>query len=138
MTDKTDPWELVDQGGADIQAIVVAVGYRLNIFGFLAGEGLSGNFGFWVCWQLLALMFASCLRLMPTQQDQRCALQWVQNHIAHFGGDPTRVTLGGLSAGAYSTNAQLQYELSNGSKTEPLFHNVFMVSNAIAVCVGSC
>ncbi|KXJ87210.1 Alpha/Beta hydrolase protein [Microdochium bolleyi] len=112
MTDKTDPWELVDEAGADIQAVVVAVGYRLNIFGFLAGDGLCGNFGFW---------------------DQRCALQWVQKYITHFGGDPSRVTLGGLSAGAYSTNAQLQYELRHGSKEEPLFHNIFMISNAIAV-----
>ncbi|KAH7024360.1 Alpha/Beta hydrolase protein [Microdochium trichocladiopsis] len=112
MTNKTDPWELVDRAGADLDAIVVAVGYRLNIFGFLAGEGVVGNFGFW---------------------DQRCALQWIQKHISAFGGDPVRVTLGGLSAGAYSTNAQLQYELRHGNVDQPLFRNIFMVSNAIAV-----
>ena len=60
MTDKTDPWELVDKNGAAIEAIVVAVGYRLNIFGFLAGKGLSGNFGFWV---------SSRLSLCPRERD---------------------------------------------------------------------
>lgn len=44
----SDPWELVDEAGADLRAIVIAVGYRLNIFGFLAGQGIDGNFGFWV------------------------------------------------------------------------------------------
>jgi carboxylesterase type B len=47
-TPRSNPWELVDEAGADLQAIVVAVGHRLNIFGFLAGEGLQGNYGLWV------------------------------------------------------------------------------------------
>ena len=60
-------------------------------------------------------------------------MQWIQKHIDVFGGDPNRVTLGGLSAGAHSTNVQLQYELRHGSKEKPLFHNIIMVSNAISV-----
>jgi carboxylesterase type B len=60
-------------------------------------------------------------------------LEWIQKHISAFGGDPKLVTLGGVSAGAYSTNAQLQYELRNGSKEQPLFRNIVLVSNAIAV-----
>jgi carboxylesterase type B len=47
--DESQPPELIAEDGAGLQAIVVAIGYRLNIFGFLAGHGLKGNFGFWVC-----------------------------------------------------------------------------------------
>ena len=71
--------------------IVVVANYRLNIFGFLAsdalrkrdavGGGSTGNYGI---------------------LDQRAALRWVRSNIAQFGGDPSRVMLGGQSAGAAS------------------------------------
>jgi para-nitrobenzyl esterase len=67
--------------------LVVSANYRLGPFGFLALPALtaesqhrsSGNYG------LL---------------DQVQALRWVRNNIAHFGGDPNRVTVMGQSAGA--------------------------------------
>lgn len=70
------------------QCIVVLPGYRTNVFGFLAsreleeeGKGESvGNYGFW---------------------DQRCALEWVRDKIAYFGGDTDNITLGGYSAGKH-------------------------------------
>ena len=34
--------------------------------------------------------------------DQVTALKWVQSHIAGFGGDPAKVTIGGQSSGASS------------------------------------
>jgi carboxylesterase type B len=46
--------------------IAVSVQYRLNVFAFGNGEGPPN----------LAL------------RDQELALQWVQEHIAGFGGDP--------------------------------------------------
>ncbi|KAM5370897.1 hypothetical protein ACJZ2D_008330 [Fusarium nematophilum] len=55
-------------------------GGRLNIFGFPNAEGLEHQ----------------NLRLL----DQRLAIEWAQDNIAAFGGDPARITLFGESAGA--------------------------------------
>ncbi|TFK32362.1 Alpha/Beta hydrolase protein [Crucibulum laeve] len=68
--------------------VVVTINYRLGTLGFLAlDDGVTnGNFGI---------------------ADQVTALQWVQDHIADFGGDPTRVTIYGQSAGAGSVRALL-------------------------------
>lgn len=117
QTPDMDPTELISSGG--LNAIVVAIGHRLNVFGFLAGEDLlddnngmsGGNYG------LL---------------DQRMAMEWVQQNIAFFGGNPQNVTLAGRSAGAYAVEAHMLYELRNRSDQAPLFHRVFMDSNAIS------
>ena len=77
---------LADRG--DI--IVVSVNYRLGALGFLSlpemDSEASGAFGI---------------------ADQEAALRWVQANIAHFGGDPKRVTIAGESAGAASVCALL-------------------------------
>ncbi|KAF9883410.1 hypothetical protein FE257_003493 [Aspergillus nanangensis] len=111
-----DPTELISTGG--LNAIVVAIGYRLNIFGFLAGQDLvaessgvsGGNFGLW---------------------DQRMAAEWVKENISLFGGDPDNITLAGRSAGAYSVEAQMCHEFRNQGPRTSLFRRVFMDSNAI-------
>ncbi|MEO5781602.1 MULTISPECIES: carboxylesterase family protein [Arthrobacter] len=70
-----DPTSLV----AESRVIVVAVTYRLGLFGYLAtSKGRPANLG------LL---------------DQLEAFRWVQRNIASFGGDPGRVTAFGQSAG---------------------------------------
>lgn len=46
--------------------------------------------------------------------DQIEALRWVQRHIAAFGGDPERVTIGGQSAGGGSVWALLVSPLARG------------------------
>ncbi|KAL5591874.1 hypothetical protein FOVSG1_010763 [Fusarium oxysporum f. sp. vasinfectum] len=111
-----DPTELISTGG--LNAIVVAIGYRLNIFGFLAGEALleesqgdsAGNFGLW---------------------DQRMAAEWVKENISLFGGDLNNITLAGRSAGAYSVEAQMLYEFRKPGPKTSLYRRVFMNSNAI-------
>ncbi|KAK7723174.1 hypothetical protein SLS63_008947 [Diaporthe eres] len=61
--------------------VVVSPNYRTNIFGFCAG--LQQNVG------LL---------------DQRMALEWARDNVAAFGGDPSRITVFGQSAGGASTD----------------------------------
>ena len=84
------------------QIIVVSINYRVSAYGFLAGSevhnGASLNNGL---------------------KDQRMALQWVQSHIAQFGGDPKHVVIGGDSAGAGSVTLQLA---AYGGRNDNLFH----------------
>ncbi|ESK91554.1 putative carboxylesterase from carbohydrate esterase family ce10 [Moniliophthora roreri MCA 2997] len=63
--------------------VIVTFNYRLNIFGFLSlNDGVTtGNYGF---------------------ADKVAALQWVQDNISAFGGDPEKVTVFGQSAGGWS------------------------------------
>ena len=55
--------------------------------------------------------------------DQVEALKWINKNIETFGGDPSRVTLFGESAGATSVNLHLLSSLSRG-----LFHRVIKES----------
>lgn len=87
--------------------IVVTVNYRLGPFGFLH----LSSFG----------PFESNLGLL----DQIAALQWVQDNIAGFGGDPKRVTVFGESAGSMSIAALLAMPAAQG-----LFSGAIMQSGA--------
>lgn len=73
--------------------VCVTINYRLGAEGFLhLGDG-EANLG------LL---------------DQLAALRWVQDNIAAFGGDPSRVTLAGESAGGMSVTTLLSMTQSEG------------------------
>jgi para-nitrobenzyl esterase len=88
-------------------ALVVTLNYRLGPLGFLAhpklsAESPSGDYG------LL---------------DQLAALQWVQQNIAAFGGDPTHVMLFGQSAGAISTASLVASPLAKGLFSSAVMHS---------------
>ena len=93
--------------------LVVSMGYRLNVFGFMAHPELtaesphhaSGNYG------LL---------------DMVDALQWVKKNIATFGGDPDNVTIFGESAGSFAVSALMGSPLAQG-----LFHKAIGESGAM-------
>nr|XP_023999003.1 crystal protein-like [Salvelinus alpinus] len=80
--------------------VVVSMEYRLGAFGFLVSgldpkTSATGNYGI---------------------LDQQVALLWVQQNIALFGGDPSKVTIFGESAGAQSVSVHLMVQSS-----KPLF-----------------
>lgn len=100
---------------ADRDVVVVSINYRLGILGWLSHPALregahnprdaSGNFGI---------------------LDMIMALQWVQNNIDSFGGDPDNVTIFGESAGGRNVFALLASPQANG-----LFHKAIVQSGSV-------
>merc|ERR1711959_444556 len=74
--------------------VLVSINYRLGFLGWFAHPDLNAtNFGL---------------------QDQVKALEWVQENIGAFGGDPSQVTIFGESAGGISVQALMVSPLSKG------------------------
>ncbi|KAG3257104.1 cocaine esterase-like [Ictidomys tridecemlineatus] len=84
--------------------LVVNIQYRLGVLGFFStgDQHATGNWGF---------------------LDQVAALRWVQQNIAHFGGNPDRVIIFGQSAGGSSVSSHVVSPMSQG-----LFHGAIMES----------
>ncbi len=88
--------------------ITVEIQYRLGAFGFLSSAEVHKQ----------GTPNAGLL-------DQRFALEWVQQHISKFGGDPKRVTVGGESAGA---GAVMLHSLAYGGTKSNLFQNASIIT----------
>lgn len=90
--------------------VVVSFNYRSGVFGFLAHLDLSaeselkvsGNYGL---------------------QDQIAALKWIQKNISHFGGDPKKVTVFGVSAGSASISLLLICPQAKGLFQQSILHS---------------
>lgn len=104
---------MANYGGENLAkkgVVYVSVGYRVGAFGFMAHPELtaesshkaSGNYG---------------------HLDQIAALQWIQRNIGVFGGDASRVTIIGQSAGASSAFSLQATPLAKG-----LFHRIVGMS----------
>jgi carboxylesterase type B len=94
-------------------SVIVSFNYRVGALGFLvsSSDGLFGNYGL---------------------HDQKLAMQWVQDHIASFGGDPKRVTLFGESAGAMSIGLHyIEQQQKETTSSQQLFHRIILQSNPL-------
>ena len=103
---------------AEGDVVVVNVNYRLGALGFLAHRALAsggaladtgaGSGGIAGNWALL---------------DQIAALRWVRDHISSFGGDPSRVTVFGESAGAMCLSTLLAVPAARGLFTRAVIQS---------------
>ncbi|XP_067276507.1 cocaine esterase-like [Pseudorasbora parva] len=91
--------------------VVVVIQYRLGMLGYFStGDKFAqGNWGF---------------------LDQIAALQWVQQNIEGFGGDPQSVTIAGESAGGISASFLTLSPMAKG-----LFHRAIFQSG-VATTIG--
>lgn len=80
----------------DNDFVYVTMNYRLGVLGFAStGDSvMPGNNG---------------------MKDQVAALKWIQRNIGAFGGNPTAVTITGMSAGASSVHYHMISPMSRGN-----------------------
>ncbi|XP_052740863.1 esterase B1-like isoform X2 [Bicyclus anynana] len=92
--------------------ILITINYRLDAIGFLnlGSKEVSGNAG---------------------MKDQVAALKWVQLNIAHFGGNPKKVTIFGNSAGGISCLLHCISPMSKG-----LFNRAIAMSGVPLMDIG--
>ncbi|UYV81928.1 hypothetical protein LAZ67_21000167 [Cordylochernes scorpioides] len=108
-------WRPSPQLAHERDAVIVTLGYRTNIFGFLALDVLSrsvhpptsGNYGLY---------------------DILAALKWVQKNIPHFGGNPERVTV--LAHGSGATAALM---LASSHKSHGLISQLWLSGPSVFV-----
>ena len=103
-----DGGKLATGGKLGTPTMVVTLNYRLGLFGYLAHPALDAeghpfaNYGI---------------------MDIQAVLNWVRRNAADFGGDPDLVTLGGQSAGAQDTGANMISPLSAGLFQRGIFES---------------
>ena len=91
--------------------VVVSVNHRLNILGFLDLSACADKY-----------KYSGNVGMLDVVQ----ALQWVQNNIRQFGGDPTNVTIFGESGGGGKVGTLLCMPAAKG-----LFHKAIIMSGTI-------
>lgn len=91
--------------------VVVSANYRLNIFGFSGAPGEDTNVGL---------------------MDQRLALEWARDNIEAFGGDSSRITVFGQSAGGASVDI-----IAYGFPSDPIAHALIPQSGVANSVVGN-
>ncbi|KAJ5368724.1 carboxylesterase [Penicillium cataractarum] len=96
----------------------VAMNYRVGVFGFAASDAINAT----------GSLNAGLL-------DQRLGLNWVQEHISAFGGDPDNVTIFGESDGA--TGVGLQITAYGGDVKKTPFKRAIMQSGNPAADAGT-
>lgn len=100
--------------------VYVSVNYRLGPFGFLSSKEMKSANN-----KTVTVTNAGFL-------DQRLALEWVQEHIQDFGGDPENVTIAGVSAGAMSVASHMVYNDGDHTyKGKPLFNKAILQSGGL-------
>ncbi|KAH6669433.1 putative lipase 1 [Halenospora varia] len=93
--------------------IFVSINHRLSFLGFPSGAEASHHGAY-----TLGLL------------DQRMALQWIQDNIHSFGGDPNKVVLGGQASGADAVAVAYQLLAYGGKGSNALFRGMFFESGA--------
>jgi para-nitrobenzyl esterase len=107
--------------------VVVTVAYRLGVLGFM-------DMG-----PLLGMTYAGSGN--NALRDLICALEWVKKNVAAFGGDASRVTVGGESAGAKLTDILMGVPAAQGLFAQMISESggaerVWPAANAAAVAKG--
>ena len=90
--------------------IVISINYRLGAHGFLGYSGTYGN--------------AINVGIL----DQKNAIEWTSRYVREFGGDSSRITLAGESAGATSVNIHMA-----NAETNQLFEKAILESNPAGI-----
>ncbi|CAO2648598.1 Nn.00g078650.m01.CDS01 [Neocucurbitaria sp. VM-36] len=102
-----DPTEFLTTNNNGFISVIIQ--YRLGAFGFLAGDDVKED----------GALNAGLL-------DMNFALKWVQSNIGKFGGDPSKVTIAGESAGGAAVLYQAM--AYGGKQNQNLFQNVITAS----------
>ncbi len=112
-----DASKLATGGPYGKDTVVVVINYRLGLFGFFSQASINGEGHLWGNYGIL---------------DIQAVLRWVQRNAAAFGGDPTKVALGGQSAGAQDTGANQLSPLAKGLFNRAIYESAPLASLANA------